>query len=49
MILFCHRVGKLSVRISIVRSEKIGIAGAFFVGEFFPDGENKKEDKDQNE
>ena len=49
MILFCHRVGKLSVRISIVRSEKIGIAGAFFVGNPFPMKKNKKEDKDQNE
>ena len=29
MALFCHRVGKVSVRISIIRSEKIGILALF--------------------
>ena len=31
MALFCHRVGKVSVRISIVRSEKIGILALLFM------------------
>lgn len=31
MTLFCHRVGKLSVRISIVRSKKIESSGALFI------------------